>query len=388
MIYDSINQINESKHFIMQHSDIITLNLRDLIPHPRNPRKISQEDLNRLCDSIRQNGYWQHRPMAVEPVPDKPGKYYILDGNQRKKALGRLKRYEAPCMIYTELTDEERDDIILRSNINNGEWDVPMLQAEFEQVDFEQIGLEFEMPTFDPPATAPVTDTKPKGNDSETPPTDTGTDDDAPDSPEKMSLYFRMLGDFVYPSNNEFDIPTLLTDNMPVHLELPLNPWGAEARYKKGITTYHFYVDDYRFEQLFKDPIKLLESGCKAIVEPNCSIHDQTPMAYAIWQTYRKRYLCRYLQECGLQIWVDLNVSPHFEEVNALGVPQGYNAFCTRGVSGWLPTTERHWQMAQRISGLEKPNMFVYGGGDDVAEWCKQHDVVHVKEYMNRGREK
>ena len=370
----------------MQHSDIITLNIRDLIPHPRNPRKISQEDLNRLCDSIRQNGYWQHRPMAVEPVPDKPGKYYILDGNQRKKALGRLKRYEAPCMIYTELTDEERDEIILRSNINNGEWDLGLLQAEFEQVDFEQIGLEFEMPTFDPPATAPVNDTKPKGNDSETPPTDTHPDDDAPDSPEKMSLYFRMLGDFVYPSNNEFDIPTLLTDNMPVHLELPLNPWGAEARYKKGITTYHFYVDDYRFEQLFKDPIKLLESGCKAIVEPNCSIHDQTPMAYAIWQTYRKRYLCRYLQECGLQIWVDLNVSPHFEEVNALGVPEGYNAFCTRGVSGWLPTTERHWQMAQRISGLEKPNMFVYGGGDDVAEWCKQHEVVHVKEYMNRGR--
>lgn len=372
----------------MQHTDIITLNLRDLIPHPRNPRKISQEDLNRLCDSIRQNGYWQHRPMAVEPVPDKPGKYYILDGNQRKKALGRLKRYEVPAMIYTELTDEERDEIILRSNINNGEWDVPMLQAEFEQVDFEQIGLEFEMPTFDPPATAPVTDTKPKGNDSKTPPTDTDTDGDAPDSPEKMSLYFRMLGDFVYPSNNEFDIPTLLTDNMPVHLELPLNPWGAEARYKKGITTYHFYVDDYRFEQLFKDPIKLLESGCKAIVEPNCSIHDQTPMAYAIWQTYRKRYLCRYLQECGLQIWVDLNVSPHFEEVNALGVPQGYNAFCTRGVSGWLPTTERHWQMAQRISGLEKPNMFVYGGGDDVAEWCKQHDVVHVKEFINRNTSK
>jgi hypothetical protein len=43
--------------------------------------------------------------------------------------------------------------------------------------------------------------------------------------------------------------------------------------------------------------------------------------------------------------------------------------------------------MAQRISGLEKPNMFVYGGGDDVAEWCKEHDVVHVKEFMNRGRE-
>ena len=374
----------------MQHSDITILNIRDLIPHPRNPRKISQEDLNKLCDSIRQNGYWQHRPMAVEPVPDRPGKYYILDGNQRKKALGRLKRYEVPAMIYTELTDEERDDIILRSNVNNGEWDVPMLQAEFEAVDFEAIGLDIELPDFSPidnPLTASPKGGKqpPQTGDTEpTPPQ--GEDSDAPDSPEKMSLYFRMLGDYVYPSNNEFDIPTLLTDNMPVHLELPLNPWGAEARYKKGITTYHFYVDDYRFEQLFKDPIKLLQSGCRAIVEPNCSIHDQTPMAHAIWQTYRKRYLCRYLQECGMQIWVDLNVSPHFEEINALGVPEGYNAFCTRGVTGWLNTTERHWEMAKRISGLEKPNMFVYGGGEEIEEWCKAHDIVYVNEFMNREK--
>ena len=85
-----------------------------------------------------------------------------------------------------------------------------------------------------------------------------------------------------------------------------------------------------------------------------------------------------------MQIWVDLNVSPHFEEINALGVPEGYNAFCTRGVSGWLETTERHWAMAKRISGLEKPNMFVYGGGKDVEEWCRQHDLVYVKEYVNR----
>ena len=185
-----------------------------------------------------------------------------------------------------------------------------------------------------------------------TPVTEETTTEEETDE-EKGLFYLKMMGDYVYPSNNEFDIPTLLMDNMPVHLELPLNPWGAEARYKKGITTYHFYVDDYRFEQLFKDPIKLLQSGCRAIVEPNCSIHDQTPMAHAIWQTYRKRYLCRYLQECGMQIWVDLNVSPHFEEINALGVPEGYNAFCTRGVTGWLNTPERHWEMAKRISGLE-----------------------------------
>ena len=280
------------------------------------------------------------------------------------------------------------DNLTTQVNLTWDETELQAVQADVEGFDIADFGFDIEdlpqvtFPTGEKQGEGegkPQTEVKEDGDEP---------DDDAPDSPEKMSLYFRMLGDYVYPSNNEFDIPTLLTDNMPVHLELPLNPWGAEARYKKGITTYHFYVDDYRFEQLFKDPIKLLESGCKAIVEPNCSIHDQTPMAHAIWQTYRKRYLCRYLQECGLQIWVDLNVSPHFEEVNALGVPEGYNAFCTRGVSGWLETTERHWRMAQRISGLDKPNMFVYGGGDDVAEWCKEHDVVHVKEFINRNTSK
>ena len=200
-----------------------------------------------------------------------------------------------------------------------------------------------------------------------------------------MDFFYKMMGDFLYPTDNEYQIPTLLLDNQPVHLELPFTPWGAEARYKKGITTYHFYVDDYRFEQLFKNPIKLLESGCRAIIEPNCSIHDQTPVAYAIYQIYRKRYLARYLQECGMQVWVDLNVSPHFEDYNRLGVPDGYNAFFTRGVSGWLPTTERHWEMAKQISGCEKPNMCVYGGGKDVEDWCLKHDVVHIKEYVNRA---
>ena len=286
-----------------------------------------------------------------------------------------------------DLDSKEGRDMALLDNLTtqvNLAWDNVELQqvgADVEGFDVGDFGVSAEdIPMIEPKES--VSDhTQNEDNDEE--PTDSEEEEE---KLNKLEFYCKMLGDYVYPSNNEFDIPNLLMDNMPVHLELPINPWGAEARYKKGMNTYHFYVDDYRFEQLFKDPIKLLESGVHAIVEPNCSIHDQTPMAYAIYQTYRKRYLCRYLQECGMQIWVDLNVSPHFEEINALGVPEGYNAFCTRGVTGWLNTTERHWEMAKRISGLEKPNMFVYGGGDEIEEWCKAHDLVYVNEFMNRDK--
>ena len=378
----------------MKTSEKINISLRKLVVLKNNPRKITQESLNRLCDSIRDNGYWEHRPAAVEPI-EGTDTYQVLDGNQRLKAMRRLKRKDMPCVIYTELTDEERNDIILRSNVNNGEWNAELLVSDFAPVvDFDAIGLEFEMPTFEPPAevvptTATKSDPQPDGRQpEETPAEETEEADESEQREEKRALFNRMLGDYLYPTDNDYEIPLLLADNQPVHLELPFAPWGAEARYKKGITTYHFYVDDYRFEALYKDPIKLLESGCRAVVEPNNSIHDQTPAAYAIWQIYRKRYLARYLQECGLQVWVDLNVSPKFEQLNAKGIPQGYNAFFTRGVSGWQPTLDRHLQMAQRISGLEHPNLCVYGGGDDIRQWCHEKGVLHVQEYMNRGREK
>ena len=369
------------------------VDIRDIIPDDHNFNAGTEKGREMIEKSFRELG---------------AGRSILLDKNNRIIAGNKSQQAAiATGITKVRIVDTEGDEIVavrrrdvdLDSKVgrelafaDNATQQVSLAwdEAELQQAS-QDYGLDIDDFGFDiedlPQVTFPTGDdvhTNSSNSDNEE--SDNDEEEDETD-PEKIDLYFKMLGDYVYPSNNEFDIPTLLMDNMPVHLELPLNPWGAEARYKKGITTYHFYVDDYRFEQLFKDPIKLLESGCKAIVEPNCSIHDQTPMAHAIWQTYRKRYLCRYLQECGMQIWVDLNVSPHFEEINALGVPEGYNAFCTRGVTGWLNTTERHWEMAKRISGLDKPNMFVYGGGDDVAEWCKAHDVVHVKEFMNRNRE-
>ena len=369
------------------------VDIRDIIPDDHNFNAGTEKGREMIEKSFRELG---------------AGRSILLDKNNRIIAGNKSQQAAiATGITKVRIVDTEGDEIVavrrrdvdLDSKVgrelafaDNATQQVSLAwdEAELQQA-AQDYGLDIADFGFDiedlPQVTFPTGDdvhTNSSNSDNEE--SDNDEEEDETD-PEKIDLYFKMLGDHVYPSNHEFDIPTLLLDNMPVHLELPLNPWGAEARYKKGITTYHFYVDDYRFEQLFKDPIKLLESGCKAIVEPNCSIHDQTPMAHAIWQTYRKRYLCRYLQECGMQIWVDLNVSPHFEEINALGVPEGYNAFCTRGVTAWLNTTERHWEMAKRISGLDKPNMFVYGGGEEIEEWCKAHDLVYVNEFMNRNRE-
>lgn len=350
----------------MTASDKTYLPTRMLTGLPGNPRKITQRDLNILCDSIRENGFYEHRPCAVEKQGDT---FVVLDGNQRLKAARRLKMKTVPCVIYSGLTDTERNEIIMRGNINNGTWDVDLLQADqFAGVDYEAIGLHIELPE-------PI-EQEPESEEEEDHESDETLNDD------KLEFYRKMLGDYVYPSDNEWGIPVLLTDNQPVHVELPIDPWGVEGRYKKHMNAYHFYVEDYRFEKLFKDPIALLMSGCKQIVEPNCSIHDNTPKPFALWKIYRKRFLARYFQECGVQVFADLNVSHRFAEFNRLGIPDGYNAFFTRGVSGWQNHLDMNLEMARRISGCDHPNLNVYGGGKDIEDWCVKNQIAYFGEFI------
>ena len=357
----------------------------DLHQLANNPRKISKASFDRLVDSMRINGFWEHQPLALE---EQGGMLVVLSGNQRLKAAKRLRLKEVPTILYSGLTDEERTDIILRSNINNGDWDFDALQVEtaFNDVNFDFIGLDFpsdfeEQKKAKGKKTAKVaerTDENEDGTDAED--DESYTDDEEND---KEAFYRSMYKDVLYESDNEMEIPNLLLEMQAGKVELPLSPWGANSRLRKDVATYHFYVDDYRFEALFKDPIKILTSGCKAVVEPNCSCHDQTPIAWGIQLIYKKRWLSRYFQECGIKVYADLNVSHKFIEYNKMGIPKGYNAFFTRGLDGWMESLKSDLQVAQEISGLERPNLVVYGGGEKIQDFCRKHGLLYITDFIN-----
>lgn len=368
----------------------------DLHNLPENPRSITKEGMKRLVDSIKANGFYEHRPLAIV---ERDGLLVVLDGNQRLKAAKKLKLKEVPTVLYIDTTPEEEREIILRGNINNGDWDKNVLETEdlFKGVDYDAIGLVLpdliprhleEKPQKGKRAKVsqdPEPDDDPADEDNSNDPDD---DEDLDDEEnEKEAFYRSMFKDVLYPSDNKFEIPSLLLEEQAGYLELPFSPWGANSRLRKDVSTYHFYVDDYRFEALFKDPIKLLTSGCKAVVEPNCSCHDQTPIAWGIQLIYKKRWLCRYLQECGIKVYADLNVSHKFIEYNKMGIPKGYNAFATRGLDGWMESLKSDLQVAQEISGLERPNLIVYGGGDEIQEFCQKHGLLYVTDFINAKKQ-
>lgn len=186
------------------------------------------------------------------------------------------------------------------------------------------------------------------------------------------------IKDILFPSDNIFDIPTLDIEQQATELELPFKPYGAERRSKTDGKTVHFYVDDYRFEGLWKHPENLLKMNPSAVVEPNFSLFDTTPVSYGLMAIYKKRWLARWWQSCGVKVFADLNVSGKFAKYNLLGIPDGYNAFSTRGYADRLETLEAEIAIAQRISGKDCPNMVVYGGGERAHEIAARHNLIYV----------
>lgn len=76
-----------------------------------------------------------------------------------------------------------------------------------------------------------------------------------------------------------------------------------------------------------KDPIKRANQWCKSVGRAEPSSHDTTPDSLRFTMIYKKRWISRYFQECGIKVYADLNVSVKFKEYNKLSLPKGYNAF-------------------------------------------------------------
>lgn len=113
--------------------------LKDIMPNKKNPRTITKDKFERLKKKIEEVGF--HSPIKV----DNNG--VILGGNQRYAALmdmgaGEL---EVPVMYpLFELTERERQEIIITDNISDGEWDMEMLANEFDVADLSEWGLDLD----------------------------------------------------------------------------------------------------------------------------------------------------------------------------------------------------------------------------------------------------
>jgi hypothetical protein len=114
--------------------------LSDLKANKKNPRNITEANLAKLKESI------QNFPqmMALRPIIiNKRGT--ILGGNMRHKALTALGWKEIPddwVKTAEELTPDDEKRFIIEDNLAFGEWDMSMLNEDWDTNLLSEWGLE------------------------------------------------------------------------------------------------------------------------------------------------------------------------------------------------------------------------------------------------------
>ena len=104
--------------------------LSELTELENNPRTITREKMQKLVESIKNNtDYFEARPIICS---DRTGKLVILAGNQRYKAAKIAGIEEVPVIILHGLSEEKEREIIIRDNVELGDWDMDALANEWD----------------------------------------------------------------------------------------------------------------------------------------------------------------------------------------------------------------------------------------------------------------
>ena len=114
--------------------------ITDVKPNPKNPRVIKDGKFQKLVKSIQEfPDMLNKRPLIV--FTDVDGKYCVLGGNMRLKALNELKFKEIPVIIADEWTEEQKAEFLIKDNVGFGEWDWDSLANEWDVEKLDDWGL-------------------------------------------------------------------------------------------------------------------------------------------------------------------------------------------------------------------------------------------------------
>lgn len=110
--------------------------LKDLKPHPKNPREFTQKGMKDLENSINSIGFMQPININQDGV--------ILSGHARTLKLKEMGETEADVYVPDRmLTPKQEEEVLVRANANTaGKWDWDLLANNFELEEINEWGLE------------------------------------------------------------------------------------------------------------------------------------------------------------------------------------------------------------------------------------------------------
>lgn len=320
---------------------IVEKDLYKLKPYANNPR-CNNDAVDNLANSIKQFGF------KVPIVIDKDN--VIVCGHTRVKAAEKLQLKSVPCIIASDLTDEQIKAFRLADNkvAEKATWDMDKLDMELSELN----ELDFNMSDFGFEALVEA---------------DESDDDDFFEENERERTAN------AYNLDDYDPIRTAGFYQMPIIKAIKDYPssllgfnYVLSSKPKAG-QGVHFYLDDYQFERIWTEPSRYLDklSEFDFVLTPDFSLYLDMPMAMKIWNVYRSRLIGQMLQDIGAKViptlsWAEADTfSFAFDGIE----PGGVVSVSTIGVKR-NEEANKIWQagMNEALKRLKPSCVIVYGG--------------------------
>lgn len=278
---------------------VIIKRLADIVPYSRNPRN-NEHAVDMVAASIAEFGF--KNPIILDK------NNVIIAGHTRYKAAQKLGYEEVPCIVAEDLTPAQVRAFRLADNkvAEAADWDLDMLKTELDgidSIDMSDFGFDLDLGNDD-------------GVDSLVDPRSPSVQHNVFENQERRQFY----------SDNYYGIPTMeptqtITTEDKLLRFCDFNQVDDPENY-----IVHFYYDDFKFIQAWRDPDKYIERlrQFKAVISPDFSLYTDFPRALQILSCYRRQWCGAYWQEQGIDVIPDV-VWGDKESYDYcfLGIPEG-----------------------------------------------------------------
>ena len=120
---------------------VLKVKISDIKTNPKNPRLIKDDKFRKLVKSIQEFPQMlELRPIVVDE------NNIVLGGNMRLKACIEVGLKEVFIVKAEDLTEQQKDEFIVKDNVGFGEWDWDILANEWDTEKLTDWGL--DIPIF------------------------------------------------------------------------------------------------------------------------------------------------------------------------------------------------------------------------------------------------
>ena len=198
---------------------------------------------------------------------------------------------------------------------------------------------------------------------------------------------YENLNKRIFEGVGEYNTPALKSAVYEVDNWISFNfARGCEEPERHGI---HFFIDDYQFMRLWKNPDAYLDmlGQFQAVCTPDFSTYTDFPKAIQVYNHYRKHWLGAYWQEHGVKViptisWSDEASFDWCFDGEPVG---GMVAVSSVGTQGSKRASELFEAGYNEMKRRLEPSVIVMYG--TIPECAKGDNLITLKAFQSKWRE-